>query len=114
MSPALLLALGVNVHIPEAYLNANLDINLVSERKASMVNNQLFKRTSLRDTYSLDSYILVDLTLSSVGIRFFDAGETVFSLSFRYRPLEIVEPGYGGIDIPGLGSQLLFRMQQNF
>ena len=99
--------LGADVKIPEAFLFANAELRWVGERGASQanvwVNNDEF--------YTLPSYGLVDLTLSTLGLRLLgDATETRFAVGARnLLDTRYSEPGYGGFDIPSSGRRLFME-----
>ncbi len=104
---------GITVRAPEAHLRVSLLLNYVGSRRASLVNNLLFNSTSLKKTYSLGGYLLGSLTVSSVGLRWLGM-ETVVSMSLKYAPGRQTDPGKGGLDIPGSGPRLFFRVEQRF
>jgi iron complex outermembrane receptor protein len=110
--PEYMLNGGVNFHLPEAHVNINLALQFVSERRASLINNQLQSSLDLEDPYTLDRYMLADLTVRSVGLHLFGERETVFSASVRGAPGAYEEPGIGGIDVPSRGTRFHFRMEQ--
>ncbi|MCB9593407.1 MAG: TonB-dependent receptor [Sandaracinaceae bacterium] len=109
--PDVMVTGGLNLRFEEAHLNANLAVRVIGPRRASLVNNQLFNR-DLSQTYELPAYFDADLTISTIGLRPFGDRETILSLSFRGVPGGFVEPGGGGVDVPGLGSRIYLRIQQ--
>ncbi|MEM6533710.1 MAG: TonB-dependent receptor [Myxococcota bacterium] len=103
---------GVNLALPEQHLNVDLVLRYASERRASLVNNQLFTR-DLDSTYSLPGYLTGAVTVSTTGLYLFDdSRETRIAFSVRDFPGRFVEPGSGGIDIPSLSPAVLFSLEQ--
>jgi len=115
MFPTWSASFGINFRPPGSYINANIDAHYVGRRDASLINNILYNASDLQKTYTLDAYWIFNLTLSSQGVYIFRHNrETVFSVSFRNLPGAYVDPGYGGVDIPSLGPQVLLRVEQEF
>lgn len=112
--PSLLANLGLNVHVPEWFLNTNVALHFVGPRWASITNNQLYDALDLESSYELDPYLIVDLTLSSSGLKLLGQRETVFALSVRGAPGSAVDPGFGGVDIPSLAPSVHLSASQAF
>jgi outer membrane receptor protein involved in Fe transport len=114
MFPSLMVNAVANLRLPRQHLNINLGLRYVGERRASMTNNQLFNATSLERTYTLDQYLVTDLSLSTLDLKWWDQRETTFWLVLRGFGGAYVEPGFGGIDLPSLGPALHFGVSQMF
>ncbi len=98
---------GLNLALPEYYLNTNAELRWVGERGASQANT-----LANSDFYTLPAYGTVDLTLSSLGLSFAGERQTRFKLGVRnLLDARYSEPGYGGYDIPNLGRRLFVEAQ---
>lgn len=111
--PRLMVNGGINLRVPEGHVNVNLQVNYVGTRPASLVNNLLYNSTSLGKTYTLGGYFMGSITVSSLGLRW-SGKETVLAAGIRYAPNTRVDPGVGGIDIPGIGPEFFLRCEQRF
>ncbi|MBN1605483.1 MAG: TonB-dependent receptor [Polyangiaceae bacterium] len=96
--------LGADLDVPEAYLRTNAELRWVSERGASRSNVWLNNDRP----YTLPAYGLVNLTVSTLGVRWLgDRTETRFAVGARnLLDTRYNEPGYGGFDTPSLGRIL--------
>ena len=96
--------LGADLDLPEAYLRTNAELRWISERGASQSNVWLNNDRP----YTLPAYGLVNLTVSTVGVRWLgDRTETRFAVGARnLLDARYSEPGYGGFDTPSLGRVL--------
>ncbi|HIA12703.1 MAG TPA: hypothetical protein EYN69_11640 [Flavobacteriales bacterium] len=82
----------------------------IGKRLADKYN--IFKN---KEDYDLPGYSLLDVGISSLDIKIFGEQETRFTLKCsNLLGQQYVEPGFLGIDVPGLGRQVVFRMEQNF
>jgi hypothetical protein len=67
------------------------------------------------ELYSIPPAFVADLTFSNADLYLFGDQET--SLSFKVSNLFdtlYIQPGYGGIDYPGLGRTFAVRLRQSF
>jgi hypothetical protein len=65
--------------------------------------------------YSLPSYVVLNCAVSTFDLKLFAGRETVFSVAlYNLLNTGIVEPGFNGIDTPGLGLTLMGSLQQRF
>jgi outer membrane receptor for ferrienterochelin and colicins len=112
--PDFLINLGLNFSFPESHLNLNVEAHIIGNSPASIHNNQLYNALNLNDSYELDPYVIFNITVSTIGLKFINEKETVFSLSFKGVPGGYVQPGTGGIDIPASGVQAHFSLSQQF
>ncbi len=97
-------------------LNLNLETHYVGE----IISPKEASGTQIAiPDYSLDSYIIHNLTISTQGLKLFSKNETVFSCNLKNISNEKYSyPGYGTddlrIDIPCLGRTFLFTATQYF
>ena len=113
MFPQWTLNTGLSLHIPEGHLRVGLLLHVIGEQRASIGNNLLYNKTSLHKTYTLPPYILGSLVVRSEELRW--AGmQTVLSVGIQYAPDGQVDPGRGGIDIPGAGPRITVRCEHRF
>lgn len=101
---------GLNVAVPEAFLNANARLRAVGPRGATQSNALLNN-----GAYELPGYVHVDLTVSTAGLNFLGGSQT--ALAFTVRNLLDVrapEPAFGGFDIPGAGRTMMLELKQSY
>ena len=85
--------------------------HFIGKRLADRYN--VFKNNDV--DYDLPGYSLLDIGISSLDIKVFGEQETRFTLKCsNLLDQRYVEPGFLGIDVPGLGRQIAVRMEQNF
>lgn len=113
MYPVFSANFGFNVLLLDGHFNFNCNGHFIGPRDASPINTQLYKNNLLK-SYSFSSYVVFDFTLSTANWRPFFNRETVVSLSLYNVPGHNSEPGFGGIDIPGLGPEVFFSIEQKF
>jgi outer membrane receptor for ferrienterochelin and colicins len=100
------------------HMSFALDGTYVGSRLASQSNrlNNLPDYTQGgfdHKAYRLPSYLLLNLRLSSSDLRLFRGRETVFSIAaHNLLNSGIVEPGFNGIDTPGLGRIVMLTIKQ--
>ena len=94
--------------VPKIYLSANARLARVGPRGATQSNAYLNNDTP----YALPAYTSLDVSLSSLGLRFLGGAQTTLAVSCRNlldeRPSE---PGFGGLDVPTLGRLLAFELR---
>ena len=102
--------LGCDFDIPKVHLRTNGELRWAMSRGASQGNILVNDGTA----YTLPAYGLVNLSVSTLGLRFFrSAGETRFLLGVRNLiGSKYSEPGYGGFDIPNLGRVVFLELRQ--
>ncbi len=104
-------ALGVDVDINEAYLNAGAALRWVGPRGSSSGNTRL----NNNKPYELPSFYSVDLTLSTQGLKLVGGSETRFLAGVRnLLDQRWSAPGFGGTDIPNLGRMFIVEARQVF
>lgn len=103
---------GVALRLPQQHLRVHVALQVLGPRNASLTNNQLFDSLSLQRSYALDPYVRADIELGTLGLSLFDGRETAVSIAARNLPGQHTDPGFGGVDIPSLGAQLLLRLSQ--
>ncbi len=100
-----------NIAAPELKVNLNGQVRWVGERGASQSNVAL----NNDEPYTLPAYATVDLSLSTLGLNFLGGAQTVVVLSMKnVLDRHIVEPGFGGFDLPTLGRTTLLELRQSF
>jgi len=118
--PATLLSFGAAYRLPAWRLRASLYGAYVGRRWASQANraeNVPFTGGGGADAkaYRLPSYLLLNLVLSTPSLGWSVLRRTAFSLGlYNLLNTGIVEPGFGGIDTPGLGLTALASLRQRF
>jgi iron complex outermembrane receptor protein len=101
----------LGVSLPEIKLNWMSQMKWVGERGASQSNVAL----NNDELYTLPSYAVVDLTVSTLGLNFLGGAQTVIALSVKNLfDTRYSEPGFGGFDIPNLGRTALLELRQSF
>ncbi len=109
--PLFMAGAGVGYSLPHLYSVVNLEARLIGERLSSQSNTLLNGSRA----YVLPPRLTADLTLSSQGLSLVGEGETYLALSVRnLTDARVVDPGYAGVDYPGLGRHLLLTVTQAF
>jgi len=95
-----------------SFLRTALEFQFIGKVKGSEDNI----KQNLQEIYDLNSYQLLNLTLSSKKIALFSsAHKTLFRLRVtNILGTDYIVPGYKGFDIPGEKRNLFFTIQQNF
>ncbi len=107
--PTLMGVAGVDLELP--YVNVAASVRVVGPRGATQANILINGSVP----YALPGYQSLDVAVSTRGIRFFEAGETVARirgtnlLNTRYD-----EPGFSGFDVPALGRTVQVEINQTF
>jgi outer membrane receptor for ferrienterochelin and colicin len=113
--PTHLVKAGATVTLESLHLRTHLDGRYSSSRPGNRDNNaQVNGQDALVQRYTLPSYLLLDLTITSVGVELWKGHET--HLLGQVRNLlgsHYVAPGYSGFDIPGLLRSYYFSLQQD-
>lgn len=112
--PELRTTLSANYHVAAVDLDVNCSGEYVGPRRASLGNGQLFNPVDLTDSYQLPAYVLGSVTISRGGLRPFGGPPGRLEISLRDLPGGHVEPGNGGLDIPGAGPSLHLLWDQSF
>ena len=109
--PRLMSYSSINYAIPDAHLSFNFEQKYIGERNASQPNIAL----SGGELYKLGAYQTYNFTISTTRLKLFAVGETRFSLSVKNLTDErYIEPGYNGIDIPGIRRTIYVGAMQGF
>lgn len=112
--PKLSANLSAIVTLDEYYLRIGTNIHFVGARDASLLNNMIHQKNDLSETYSLDPYVLMRLNITTTDIFLIDDDhETIFGLMFVGGTRQ-VDPGMGGIEIPGMGPSVFLKVNQAF
>ncbi|MBK8481213.1 MAG: TonB-dependent receptor [Proteobacteria bacterium] len=118
--PTTLLSFGAAYRLPALKLRASLYGAYVARRWASQANraeNVPFAGGGGFDSkaYRLPSYLLLNLVLSTPSLSWGPLRRTAFSVgAYNLLNSGLVEPGFGGIDTPGLGLTALASVRQRF
>jgi len=114
--PMLMANLFASYTLEDWYLKFGGNVHLVMDRNASFVNNTSYNIADLTDTYKIPPYVLLRANISTTGLYLADAlEETVFSLMFFGSATgDYMEPGVGGVEIPGLGPSVYLKLTQYF
>lgn len=100
------------VDVPEAYLHLIARGRVVGPRGSSQSNTTLNNGTS----YTLPTYGIIDLSLSTTGLRLLGP-QLATRLLAAVRNLtdsRYSDPGFGGYDTPALGRTFFFELSQSF
>lgn len=113
--PAHALRGGATWTLASLHLQNHLELRVTGERLGNLDNNALvYPLESLTRRYALPAYVLVDWTISSVGLELWEGRESHFSLQIKnlfdenYRM-----PGYAGFDIPGFPRSFVLGLAQD-
>jgi outer membrane receptor protein involved in Fe transport len=108
--PLLQLSGSLEHKLPWAGLVASAEINLVTDRGTSQSNALAFGKS-----YTVPAYVVGALALSLPARELWVGRETRMSLRLsNVLNQQIVEPGFGGVDIPAQGFTGLFTVVQSF
>lgn len=112
--PHHMIKFGETYKLPKFHVKVNMDGHYISQRKASEQNNFIYDPINYTvNSYSLDSYLLFNLMISSMNLKFLDDKETI--LSFKINNLlntTYYYPGFKDFDIPGLGRFYTLKITQ--
>ena len=102
---------GVRLSLPLPRLTVDVSWKMVGERGASQGNII----ANGNNSYALPSYSSLNAAVSAVLTPFGPMRETRLTLSGRnLLNQKYFEPGFGGIDIPGLGLTIMLNATQSF
>ena len=103
---------GADLALPEIHLHTNGEVRWVSARGASQANISL----NNEESYTLPSYALLNVTVSSIGLHLLGKSvETRLLLGVRnLLNAQHSEAGYGGFDSPALGRVFIMELRQFF
>jgi len=103
--------LGARFSLPNPRLTVDVSWKVVGERGASQSNIA----ANGNNSYALPSYSSLNAAASTVLTPFGRTRETRLTLSGRnLLNQKYFEPGFGGIDIPGLGLTIMLNATQSF
>jgi iron complex outermembrane receptor protein len=98
---------------PSWHLSLAVSADVVGARNSSIQHTQFYSSADPERTYVLAPYALVRAHLRSVGLHPLGTQrETVVSLTFQGVTGSAIESGYGGVDIPALGPQVMLGVSQ--
>ena len=112
--PKNMVKFGTNYAVPKIFLNFNLEAQYIDERIASEQN--IFSNDAIyKEEYSLDSYILMNFTLSTQNLNLLFSKETIFKFKvYNLLDTKYYYPGFRNFDIPALNRYFIFSITQNF
>jgi len=101
---------GLAYRIDPAYLRLSLSVTWASERRASQSNI-----VEAAESYALPGYALLDVAVTSAGLKLWGQRETRIGLRISDVGNEApTQPGYGGVDFPQRGRWFQFTVSQQF
>jgi outer membrane receptor for ferrienterochelin and colicins len=107
--PWLLAHVGVAGSVPQVPLRLTVEGTYAGSRRATDENT-----IAAGERYSLPAYQTLDLSLSTINLRFFRSEETVFSAVVRnVTDVVAADPGFAGVDYPRLGRTFFIQARQN-
>ncbi len=105
---------GNVLHLPDYFININIEGKYMSSRIASDQNNFIYDPINYAiNRYELDPYFILDFMISSTDLELIKNSRT--RLSLRIKNLlgtEYYYPGFDNYDIPGLGRSFYFMFTQ--
>jgi len=109
--PSHILKFGHTLHIPEYYVNVNLEARYVSSRIASDQNNFIYDPINYAtNRYALDPYYVIDLMISSTDLKIIKNSKSRIILKVEnLLNHKYYYPGFKNYDIPALGRSFSFR-----
>ncbi|MBN1113948.1 MAG: TonB-dependent receptor, partial [Oligoflexia bacterium] len=106
--PSYIIRAGASGNIPKLPLNASLSTMFVSSRWSSAINS-----IENSDLYELGSYLMLDMNITTVGVKLFANRESVFGLTVRnLLNSSTPDPGFGGVDYPLAPLTVLVQWKQ--
>ncbi|HEY3452912.1 MAG TPA: TonB-dependent receptor plug domain-containing protein [Myxococcales bacterium] len=106
--PAYRVGAELNAAVPKAYLGGNVRLAQIGPRGATQSNAYLNDDTP----YSLPGYTSLDVSVSTLGLRFLGGAQTALAISCKNLLDERhSEPGFGGLDVPTLGRLFAFELK---
>jgi iron complex outermembrane receptor protein len=110
--PAWMLKFGGSYQLPSIHLCASLEGRFISARLSSDQNSKSHDPIH-HTSYELDPYFVMDLSLSTVGLRLIGERETFMQAKvYNLTGQDYLYPGFGDYDIPALGTTFLFTVAQ--
>jgi outer membrane receptor for ferrienterochelin and colicins len=99
---------GVMAQLPSLPLRLSAESMLVTRRNASDDNT-----LEAGERYSLPPYALLDVGISTVGVRFWGRRETAAALTARnVLDAEAADPGFAGVDYPLQARTIYLQLRQ--
>ena len=114
--PDFMVKLGSNLALPKFKINLNIEGAYISPRIASQQNNYIYDPVNFRtNRYELPAYFMLDMTISSLNIRFIKQSETRFMIKINnLLNTKAAWPGYKDFDVPFMGTNINFSLTQKF
>lgn len=112
--PQHMIKFGETLKFPDYHFKVHIDGRYIGSRKASEQNNYIYDPINYQiNSYYLDPYLILGLTLESIDLKFFTKKESI--LSFKIENLfntTYYYPGFVDYDIPGLGRSFIIKLTQ--
>ena len=106
--PNFILRTGLSGQVPKVPLRAGVRLNYVGERPSSEMN--ALENLAM---YKLSPYLMLNATISTVGLKFVGDRETTFSIVGRnLTDKRAADPGFAGIDYPLACRTIFFVVRQ--
>ncbi len=114
--PTHLLKWGASFDLPSAYARFSTRGRWVGAQPGHLENNISVNRANaFVDRYEIDPYVVMDLGVSTLGLRLLPGRDTVISGQVRnLLDSDYSFPGYGGFDIPGFVRSYELAITQEF
>jgi len=112
--PNHMIKFGNIYYLNKFFTTINLEGQYISSRIASDQNNFIYDPIHYAtERYTLDSYFLMNLTISSTQLKIFEEGTTKVSLKIEnLLDTKHYYPGFRNYDIPGIGRTFYVRFTQ--
>jgi len=112
--PTMMVKGGTNFTFKKIYTSINIEGKYIDEIIASAQNLQKYDGLLIKE-YSLPSYLLFDVTISSHGLKIWSKNETIFQFAIKnVLDTEYVMPGYKNFDIYGNNRCFSLKLIQLF
>lgn len=114
--PDIMVKMGSNLAIPKYFLNLNIEGAYISSRIASQQNSYIYDPVNFRtNRYELPAYFILDMTISSLNLKFIKNSETRLTLKANnLLNSKAAWPGYKDFDVPFMGTNFMFSLTQKF
>lgn len=105
---------GETWKFPQYHFRVHIDGRYISTRKASEQNSYVYDPINYAiNSYYLDSYFMVGLSIESMDLKFFTKKESILSLKIdNLFDTKYYYPGFSDYDIPGLGRSVIIKLTQ--
>jgi len=113
--PKLMIKTGINIPIRKIKTNINIEGKYIDKIIASPQNLQVYDPVFLTEEYTLPSYFICDLTISSIQLYVIKQKETTLQLRIsNILNNQYFMPGFKDYDIYGYSRAFQFKLIQKF